>query len=217
MESAAPLPNPEAIRNLAAEIISRPDYKLDPVDATWYQRIADFLKWVTAPLLNWFHSLWAISPALAIFTLIVLFIILIALIVHIAYSFKVALGGDAHKASTRNRQAEMEAMPETWEKYSRESAAKGDFIGAVRHLFFAGLLALEQSQKRNIRRGSTNREYLRRFRNTPAHEPLKVFVEIIDVKWYGGGSCVESDYAQASGAYADIRRMTRETANANRA
>ena len=97
-----------------------------------------------------------------------------------------------------------EHVPETWERRAQEAFMNQEYIAAVRYLFRACLLRLERANKHRIRRGATNREYLRRYRETAAFEPLSRFVEVIDTKWYGGGSCVLEDYQDCAQAHSTI-------------
>ncbi|MCY3021949.1 MAG: DUF4129 domain-containing protein [Planctomycetota bacterium] len=204
-----PLPPPETIRTLAEEVIRRPDYSLEPgADLSF---IAKYIKSVVEWIGSFFQSLYELSPPLYFGTMILLFLILIVLVAHIVYSFRLALQG--HRTILAMSEQEELALetPEAWEQKAAQALAKDDYITAVRCLFRASLLRLETAKKKTVRRGQTNREYLRRFRDTPAFEPLGALVEVIDNKWYAGAGCSPEDYQSGAQAYARIRQIAGST------
>ena len=80
---------------------------------------------------------------------------------------------------------------------------------AVRLLFRACLLRLELAESRKYRGGTTNREVLLRHRNTAVYEPIRLFVETLEVKWYGLGECSLSDYESCRLAHAELVRSAK--------
>jgi hypothetical protein len=94
--------------------------------------------------------------------------------------------------------------------------ARGDYIAAVRLLFRACLLRLESAEKRAARAGVTNREHLRQHQDSPVFEPLRVFVDIIDTKWYGRGDCGRDDYEACIAAHARIHQFAKDGLHAHR-
>jgi len=103
------------------------------------------------------------------------------------------------------------------ERQAAEAVSRGDFITAVRLLFAACLLRLELAEKRPFLAGTTNREHLRRHRDSPVFEPLRLFVEIIDTRWYGRGICGLEDFEACRAAHARIRDFAQEPLHAHRA
>jgi uncharacterized protein DUF4129 len=75
------------------------------------------------------------------------------------------------------------------------------------------LLRLETREKRRFRVGTTNREHLRRYRNSPIADPLRLLVDTLDLKWYGDAPCQPEDYATCREAHAQIRQFARRTAD----
>lgn len=217
--SPSALPPPEVIRQTASEIVGRPAYELESVgpDVTSvFGSIFRFLGRILSPIGRLFEGLIDINPLFGWAVIIVLLLIAIALIVHIVLMF-------ARAVRVRRRRFEgvlaaeraAESLPETWELRAREAFSQRDYIRAIRYLFRAGLLRLEAAQERSYRHGATNREYLRRFRDTPAGEPMRLFVDVIDCKWYGGESCLAEDYRQCADAHARICRVAGEMGNAH--
>lgn len=156
----------------------------------------------------------AISPVLAWLFVVLLVVILVALVVHIIYTFKQALGRRRNAGLERARDA-APLDPAVLEGRAREAASAGDYIGAVRHLFRACLIRLQRAERRPLRRGTTNRELLRRYQTSSIAEALRTFVETIDRKWYGGEVCTSSDYEQCAQAHDQIRRSAGELAHAD--
>jgi len=207
-----PLPSPEVIRQTASEVIQRPDYVFEPgADLSFIVR---FIESVVRALMRMFERMYDISPFLAWFVVVFLFLTALGLFVHVIYTLRAALQGHRRSVGIGETGEEGAEEPERWEEKARAAAAAGDYIGAVRCLLRAGLLCLESARKRTVRRGQTNREYLRGFRETPAFEPLRRLVEVVDYKWYAGADCSPQDYEGGAQAYAEIRRAARALAAA---
>jgi hypothetical protein len=219
---AAALPPPETIRRTAEEVLQRPYFKLEPASYNlslyqrilgFFARILGFLARLFRPIGSAFAALYAVSPFLAWLFVIVLLLVAAALIVHIVYSFKKALEKRKEMQDFSVLEEKSVDEPEGWEERAREAAGNADYISALRFLFRASLLRLERARERPFKRAATNREYLRRFRETPAYDPLSFFVDMIDVKWYGGGECTEEHYEQGTHAHVLIRNLERELAH----
>ena len=89
-------------------------------------------------------------------------------------------------------------------------AAEGAFREALRHLYLATLLSLDEQGLLRLDRALTNREVLARVRARgeasllPALEPL---VDAFDRVWYGGAPCSEEEYAALTGLAARARGL----------
>jgi hypothetical protein len=105
--------------------------------------------------------------------------------------------------------------PETWEADAERLAADGEFTAAGRCLLRASLLRLAATRRRPPRPGATNREYLRRFRQTPAVEPLEALVEVVDWHWFSGRPCGADDYGRCAAAHRAIAQWAGENAVAD--
>jgi hypothetical protein len=215
MPNPSSLPADEAIRQMVGEVVQRPDYDLAPVAGDGLT-IFDVIMWLLKPLI-WLHRwLSTLSPVLAWVVIIVLVVVLLALLVHIGYSFYSALGTGIRLRRFQPDERRESVRPEFYEEKAQGAVAEQNYIAAVRFLFRAALLRLEQVDKRPARRGATNREHLRRYRNTSAFESMRQFVEIIDAKWYGTGDCLAEDYAACLNAHSRIREVVKELAHADR-
>ena len=208
--SPHPLPSPDEIRRLAQEIVHRSSYDLGPTgdDVPMIVRALRFFKSIFGPFFGWFQTLWEVSPILAGLIMLVLMAVLVALIWHIVYSFRSAMRAPPQLKSNIHDDTHT-LTPAELEQRARLAGKSGDFIEAVRLLFLASLLSLETAQKRTVRRGTTNREYLQRFKHSPAFEPLFFFVDTLDRKWYAGAPCTESDYQESLRAYSSIQQTAR--------
>jgi len=204
------LPPPETIRSTAHDVLQRTQYELnafEPTSAPILKRLIKFVGGLLDQLYAYFQQLYSLSPVMAWVVVIGLFVVVGLLVWHMIYSLQQALGVQAHGTTTAETQRDAGVIPEEWEKRARECAMSGDYIGAVRALFIASICTLEAAQKKTMRRGATNREYLKRFQNTAAFEPLSLFVSIIDTKWYSGGSCSLDDFQRSEEAFARLRRV----------
>lgn len=199
--STVRLPDPEAIRRTAREVIEQGDYQISPPpdNSAFWEWLLRLLK----PLFELFEGLSEISPVLAWGLTIGLVVLLFALVGHIVYTFVQALSGPKRPSAFGQLTSKV-LDPRQFENESKEAAGRQDYIGAVRLLFLAALVRLEQREKRRPRPGMTNRDYLRRYRGSNVFEPLRLFVEVIDAKWYGHGSCDAGDYQNCCQAYAEI-------------
>jgi len=215
---AANLPAADAIRRTAVEVVRRPEFQLGPEfrpRAKFYEWLIDFLDRVLSPLVDLFRGLWDMSPVLATLVVVLLVVVLLALVAHMVWSFQQAL-------RTRRSGLQLDSLgprvldPRTFEIEAEEAAHRQDYIRAIRLLFRAALLRLEQRDKRGFRPGMTNRECLSRYRNTGAYDVLRMFVETIDAKWYGYGVCDVRDYMRCQQAHTQLHAMLGGTSHAHR-
>ncbi len=192
--------------------MQRPHFDLQPAeyDLTVLSRIRDFLDNLFKPILDAFGVLFDISPFLAWAVVLALLVIAIALIVHVVYSFRSALQGRTRKTVAPEGSRNRTASPLDWEKAADLASENGNYTKGLRCLFRACLIRLEQAKGGRVRPGTTNREYLRRYRNTPAADPLSLMVQLIDSKWYGGEPCNEKEFSLAHEAHSRLKTIAVE-------
>lgn len=197
--------DPEHIRSTAREVLARPEFQLDRSSGETgglAELILRLIFKLLRPIFRFFGALWDISPALAWLTAIVLSLVLVLLLAHIIYTLRKVLAQRLPTYVTAQRE-----RSKSYEQYQREAtdaAARGDYITAVRLLFRASLVRLEQAEKRPVRPGTTNRELLRRYQQSGLAEHLQRFVEVIDTRWYAGSTCSESDYQNCLQAHSRL-------------
>lgn len=223
VSTAIPALAPDDIHRAAAEVLARPDYHLDEVSnqlasvlESMKHTLGRILEKIFGPIFRTVDDLFAISPVLGWLFITVLVILLVALLGHIGYTYYRVIRVRREQAF-REMEILADSTPEDWEARARLAATRQDYIGAVRALFHATLLRLQTTLKQPPRRGATNREVLRRYRDTPAFPFLLQFVETIDLKWYGGGECLESDYQLCAQAHQRLREAAGELSHAQSA
>jgi hypothetical protein len=194
-------PETETIRRTARDVVDRSEFQIRPTHNG--QIVWDLVWRILRPVFQFFSHLWDISPILAWIVAIVLSLLLIVIVAHITYTF--------HQPSARRNRLEgnlqmgsRKVDPIVLERQSEDAAVRQDFITAVRLLFRATLLRIAQREKRELRPGTTNREYLRRYSQTAFAGPLQLFVDIIDAKWYGYEECQAHDYQACRRAHTTI-------------
>jgi hypothetical protein len=199
--ATANLPEPEKIRSTAEEVVGRSEFQLRPTHDS--KALWDIIWSLLEPIFKFFGRLWDISPVLA-WTVIVGLILLATLIVtHIIYSIRKAVAR-RQSLSAEIKFESRKTDPDELERQSEDAAARNDYITAVRLLFRAALLRIARGEQRELRPGTTNREYLRRYGQSPFAGSLRQFVDVIDAKWYGGGVCDASDYQSCRHAHTTI-------------
>lgn len=218
--AAAPLPDPETIRRTAEEVLRRPDYQLGPPSdagatllAWWYR----LLYWILTPIRWLLEALSGLPDWLRWPIVLGLVALLILLVFHIGYTIVKAVTGPRQRRGLAGAVGRTPRDPAALERQASEAVARGDFLTAIRLLFAACLLRLEAAEKRTFRPGTTNREHLRRHRDSPVFEPLQQFVETIETRWYGQGVCGPEDYEACRAAHARIRDLAQEPTHAQRA
>jgi len=207
------MPTPDVIRSTAEAVMARKYYRVDTAGGPLsdvMQRIADLAGRIIRPITDAFGALHDISPFLAWLVIFALFVIAVGLIVHIGYSFRVAVRARRRRGVEATGGGIDSRDPIDWEAGAGEARDRGDYVSAIRFLFRSCLLRVELSRKQRLRPGITNRELLRRFGTSSLRDPLSVLVEMIDRKWFGRESCTETEFLRGAEAYESIRRQMTE-------
>ncbi|WP_437206124.1 hypothetical protein [Planctomicrobium sp. SH664] len=193
--TASPLPPPEEIRRLAEVVLSRPDYTLEePVRESSRNWTYVILKWLLKPLV-WVFDQTEGLPDFARWLLVVgLAVVLCGLVGHLLYTLISPFIVRRKSPLTLPGDREETVRPEVLEKRAEQEFSVGRTIEAVRLLFRATLLRLQEAEKKKLRPGYTNSELLRKYRSTPHLEPLRQFVDTINTKWYGEQLCLPEDF-----------------------
>lgn len=206
------------IRETARSVLARPHFQVEPTSEDG--ALVDFLwrvfTWLTAPLAMLFRQLVDISPLLAWCVVALVILVLVALVVHIGYTFKVALQRRRTIKSVDLSSVEETRDPAELERLAEAANGVKNYGQAARLLLLASLLRLELAQEKRFRPGTTNREHLRRYRGSLIFEPLKSIVDLIDRTWYGSGVCLAEHFMQCRQAYAQICQAIEEPSRAQR-
>ncbi|MSR57248.1 MAG: DUF4129 domain-containing protein [Planctomycetaceae bacterium] len=220
MFDPALLPDVETIRRTAQTVIERPIYNLAPLpesDTTFLSLILRLVRILLTPLRMLMDLLHGLPMPLQWAIIIALMAIMVALIIHIVYSILRAIRKPKATDRVLFDDPRQPRDPADLERQSAEAHSRHDYIAAIRLLFRASLLRLEQAEKREYRAGTTNREFLRRHRDTAVFEPIRLFVDTIENKWYGQGVCGPDDYSACRDAYANIVRRAKDGTHAHSA
>ncbi len=215
--AAAALPPADDIRRKAAEVIARPEFKLESGNnrdslPLWLT----IVEWLLKPFRWLYNLLEGLPNPLRWLIVIGLTLLLLALCAHLIWSFLTAVRGGPSIRFKRAAPERTTASPEELEAAADRLAAEGDLIGSIRCLFRACLLRLERSEEKPFRRGITNREVLRRYRSSPLFEPLCRMVDLIDTRWYGLDPCLETDLEICRAEHARVRALVERRAHATR-
>jgi hypothetical protein len=202
----ATLPASEEIRRKAAEVLQREEFRPDSATGDGSESLVlRFIRWVLESIQRLADALDFLPDYLRYPFLLAL----VAILLYMGYRIMRGIAGAARvperSLSSRTRQATAKS-PEEYESLAAEAMREGRVIEAVRLLFQAGLLRIEQAEKRPLRPGITNRELLRRYRTSAIQEPLRELVETIDMKWYGGRPASSDDFERCQAAYGVLRQ-----------
>lgn len=212
-QSASAAPSAGHIRDTARELVAEGPYYLEGhhhFQPVWMQRIQ---AWILH-LIDQFLSLAErIAPAGTLgFYLVVtaLIAILCALMAHIIYSMYLAMRPPTHAMTSPDSEngAGFDHKPIVEE--ARELAARSLYGDATRVLFRAALTLLEAKRGGRIRKGLTNKEYLRTFRSEWVVNSLKPFVEVLDRKWYRSEPFQPEDFEQCEAALENLEQALEE-------
>lgn len=200
----AALPDPDLIRQKAAEVVSRPEFQLESgverETITFWIRV---LRWLLTPFSWLAKSLQGLPSPVWWLVVIVLSLLVVAIIVHLAWTILSAIKGPAKRRSAIAVGDQVTSVADL-ERAATLAESDGDYIGAVRLLFRASLQRIAKADETPLRRGITNHELLRRYRRSPLFEPLERFVDTIDAKWYGHESCGSEDCLDCRTEYSRI-------------
>jgi hypothetical protein len=194
-------------------VLSRPEYQADPPaepSEGMLRLLATLLRWILAPFKWLFESMDGLPEFLRWLIVIVLFVVLLALFAHMAWTLMQAMSGGRRPqrgASLPSDLVSAELSVVELEQAAEQAFNHGALIEAVRYLFRAALTSLSDREKKRFRRGMTNRQYLYYFRNTSLLPHLQIFVSTIELKWYGDEPCEGRDYEDCRAAYQQIATL----------
>lgn len=212
MNYSQQIPEPSVIREKALEIVQGEEYQLESLsrsdDTYLLELFLRFFRWI-GDIFRFLDGLlgglpagfrWAIIIALVV----VLTLVIMHMINTIILMVKKAGGSGQYKLTSESNRP----RPEIYEQEAEKYVNSGDYISAIRSLFLACLLRLENHEKKTFPRGMTNRQHLRRFQGTPVYDSFRKIVDVIDIKWYGEGECHEYDFITCKEAHHDIYSYT---------
>ena len=204
-------PSTDEIRDTMDEILAQPIYEELEMrrfgfDFSWFfDPIFDlFEKWMKA-----LQSMIGGLPAeleYAVYALLIA--VSVGLIIHIVYTIRKAVQPPDIGPIIIDEGGP--APAHVLEARSRALAEEGNYVDASRTLLVAAFALLEETRHGRVRRGLTTSEYLNTFTADWVVENLRVFVDLINWKWYRARSFDASDYAQCRQAYDAIETRLNE-------
>jgi Domain of unknown function (DUF4129) len=219
MPDGNPLPDAQAVRQTARDVLAQPQYQLDaPTDFS--DIIAKFwavIRSVMELIRDWFDWLYEMSPILAVTLVVGLVISLCLLLGHIVWTTVAVVRRDRRAVDALAELSGRKVDPAELAREADAASAGGNYILGVRLLYRACLVRLEQAEEKPFRPGATNHEHLSRYRTTPVYNWLDRLVSTIDSKWYGAEPCLASDFAECRDAYERICLLARGRAHAHHA
>ena len=203
----------EQLRSTARDVLSQAHYQTGDVPEP-PEGFAFFLRvlgqWLMKAL-RWLFDMTAGLPEFLRWVIVIgLVLVLVALFLHMAWTlFQAMTGGrqSRHGVVLSLDEADVQLSVSELERAADLAVQQGELIEAVRFLFRASLVRLADREKKRLRRGTTDRQYLRHFRGTSVASPLHVFVTTLELKWYGDSPCESQDYDDCREAYRQISSL----------
>lgn len=147
------------------------------------RRLRELLK----SFLEWFEELHGTSPLLYWLLFAALVALLLALVAHIAWTFRQAFALDLPASDEPDEVREKVRRYHELREQSTRLAAQGAWREAARLLLLALLALIEERKVLHLARGWTNREILQHLTLPPAEgAALDAFRRRVEDAWYGG-------------------------------
>ncbi len=198
--------SPTVVREVTERILADPAYEDGVreivVSEDFARQLGDYLK----KILDFLRRVAGGLARLSVDQPVVFWLIMVALVAvlglilwHLAYSLGLLFrASPASPAGRAEQRARVLRFKELWSE-ARLLAERGDYSGAIRHLFLA-LLARAHDSRVRLPAGWTNGEivaYVSRQRGLRrVADPLGAFVGTFDRIWYGQQTAKESDYTR---------------------
>lgn len=198
--------NPELIRETIDQVLADPAYDLDDSRFSYeivVRWIIEALRYLLKPLSWLLDSLSGLPEGLRWVLIITLFLSLILLISHIILSVIRALRTEELHLALEQQTS---LTPDDYEQRAAKAFEQQDYLFAIRSLFRAALLRLENREERRFRPGTTNREHAARLAGSPSAESFTKMVQLLDRTWYGLAPCTIAEYLEFSNSYETFRQ-----------
>lgn len=201
------LPAPEKIRETAQQVLQSTDYRLEQTEdafAPFWERLIDFFLWLVSLLFR-LADMMSGLPLFFRWVIIITLVTLLVLIVgHIIYTVLTLARPVKLSAAKLDLDRRRSINPTELEQAAEQLSAQGRHIEAVRLLLKAALIRIETAFERPFRQGTTNREYLWKYRQLPVLEPVRLLVDQIDRCWYGEEPFSQEEFSHSRAAHASV-------------
>jgi hypothetical protein len=209
---ALALPNsavPADARQKLEELLNAPPFgQRPPAEMSWWDRMwDDFFRWLGRILDSIFYPINDASvgagPSLGWLIGIVGGILLLAVFAYLLFGLRRNLAAAAQKTDD----PEANLTSRTAFDQANDVARSGDYRSAMRYLYLAALLWLDEKGKLRYDRALTNREYLSQLRDDPKlRERLAPVVDTFDRVWYGHAPLDDTTFAVYQRQVEDLRK-----------
>ncbi len=188
-------------------ILGRPEFQWAPEEpspvAQWFQRLLERITEFLARLLP--GGLGEDTPLSLVLSLVGA-ALLVAVIVLVLRRVRAGLVAEAEMEPAAAGEAGLSAAGAL--ERAQAAAAAGDTRAAVRYLYLAALLELEERGLLRYDRSLTNREYLRSVVQSPGLvAALRPVVEVFERAWYGFQPVDEVTYGRYAAWVAELRKQ----------
>ena len=198
-------PTSDQVRAVAAAVLRQPLY--DFRNDTRY--VFDF-SWLREIFARFFDAIGDFMGALPPATANVIVFLMIAVLVGIFW-YNILWFRNALRRSDAPIAVEVDPppRPDALVADAERRAQEGDYVRASRLLYQAALALLEEKRGGRVRRGLTTTEYLHTFTSDWVVDNLRVFVNLINWKWYREAAFDPEDYASCRRAYRELELRLR--------
>ena len=212
-QSVSAPPSAGQIKDTVRELVAEGPYYLEGhhhFQPIWMQRIQ---AWILDLIDQFLSLVERIAPAGTwgfYFVVTALIAILCALMAHLIYTMYLAMRPQTDAATSGNNGNGAGFDHKPIVEQARGLATRGLYGDATRVLFRAALTLLEAKRGGRIRKGLTNREYLRTFRSDWVVNSLKPFVEVLDRKWYRSEPFQPEEFQRCEAALESLEQALEE-------
>ena len=192
---------PAEIRELASEILARPEYAKYRTDSAeqWARWIDELLAWISR-----LKDLYEDSPGLYWLIVGLLTLVMLALIAHIAWSIAVALRRSQAPAEAHERPADPDVPA-----LAAELAGRGEHLEAAHQLLLASLAHAARARVLELRPEDGNSRVCEKLQASPLAPALRTrliaLIERTDASWFGARDAGQALYEQWQALYAELR------------
>ncbi len=197
----APATNSAADRAKLSALLNRPPFKATQLDDPISRLLQQILDQIARLLFGTAQGVANLRDILIPLGVIVVVGILLFFIYHMMVSLtpETRLSAAGEDVPLTSAQALVQA---------RRLASEGDYRSAVRGLYLATLLLLDEHGRLRYDRSLTNREYLRAVANEPqVLAALQPIVEVFDRTWYGFESISREDFEAYQRRVQDLQKL----------
>ncbi len=213
------LPTVDEIRDTVRTVLSGEAYDLDPKTTSTTNPIAEAIAWLQEKierLLDLISFEPNLAPGSGVISegplRVLAAVALLALVAVLAHLLWRVYRDGVRRPKTDDDEPEEEPPPaDELAERAQALAQDGRYADASRVLYRAALTRLEEARGGRFQSGLTNTEYLRTFRAPWVLESLRVFVDLINWKWYRDNRIDLDDYRRCEEAYRRLDVRLRET------